>query len=263
MSPSRRRIARRSHRRVGQRVAKPARQEAHAIVEQAVAGEVRAHLLEADGQVVALAPQAIAAVGGVALRIGLGQAGEGVRQPDEALRVAVHVEQRAHEDRRAAAPDARLDEVAGNAVGDHVGDARLELLEARDADHRVADRRPADALGADLGVGPAQQRVPAPCQQPLQGREDEPVKPRSGDDDVVRRARRAGQRALEQIDVAGVDVCRGPRHGRARRTARQPAPPGIVYVVVTSTVPKPASSTSWTRQSRLGVHQIRFSKPPR
>jgi hypothetical protein len=75
-------------------------------------------------------------------RIGLREPLKRVRRPDDAVGVAVRLEDCAHQGRRAATPDARLDEVAVNALGEDVGSERLDVVDAAQTDHRVGLGRP-------------------------------------------------------------------------------------------------------------------------
>ena len=58
----------------------------------------------------------------------------------------------AHEDTRSTAPDAGLDQVAGDGALEHVFDAPVQIVEPFDADHRVGVREPLPAVDATAAV---------------------------------------------------------------------------------------------------------------
>ena len=69
-------------------------------------------------------------------------------RPDGAVGDAGGLEHAAHEYHGPAAPDARLDQVAGHAVLDHALDAMLDVVDLGRPDHRRCDDRPVGALDA-------------------------------------------------------------------------------------------------------------------
>ena len=128
-------------RRTRQRVAKPALQKAHLIVEEAVEGEIALHLLERDGKVGHRVVQ-IARIGGIGRGVGWGQPGKAVGDPDGAVGDGARAQDPAHQDAGAPAPDARLDQIARHVVVERGLDAETQVLHPRAADHAVGDRGP-------------------------------------------------------------------------------------------------------------------------
>ena len=133
MSPSSRTTDQRRPASAGQRVLEEALDEAHALL-VAEAGEVGAHVVDRDGQVVDRRE----------LLVGGREALEGVGDPHRAVG-AERVERGAHQDRSAAAPGAGLDQVALDAVAHDGLDAGLQVVEPLQAGHRRAVQGPVDA----------------------------------------------------------------------------------------------------------------------
>ena len=98
-------------------------------------------------------------------------------------RIAVGLEQSAHEDARAAPPHAGLDEVAGDPLAEHGLDAMANVVEPARAHHRLRPLGPIAPLRARLLLGEIALDVPAPRA------------------DVERPVQRVHDRALEQVDV--------------------------------------------------------------
>ncbi len=124
-------------------------------------------------------------------------------------------EEAPHEDGGTAPPHARFDQVAGNAVADHVADARLDVVHAhltdhrhrpvREIPHRVRPLSVAGQVEADRGRQDgtrSREEVTNPTPDaPLAGHGDEEIDGGDGE---------AQQSALEQPDVR---IAKGGRHG--------------------------------------------------
>ena len=187
-----------------QRVGEEPFEEADALVEQAQARERCAHLVGGHGEQ-RLAMPARAGVRRVRLPARRRQPGEGVGEVDETVAVVVDVERRAHEHRDAAAPRARLDEIARHALGQHGLHAAADVAQTLDADHRVGEHRPVPADLADRGVtGRHAQRDDAGASQRAQDAARDRVAARPAD--VELGVRRVRERLLEQIEVASPRV---------------------------------------------------------
>src|SRR5919201_2222361 len=106
---------------LGQRLVEEALDEPNPLLAPE-AGEVSAHLRGGDGEEVDSAQVQMAVLGEPG--IGLGQAAEGVGNPHGSIVGAERVEGRAGENRRAAAPGTRLDQIALDAIADDRLDAR-------------------------------------------------------------------------------------------------------------------------------------------
>ena len=118
-----------------QRLLEEAGHEAHAMVE-AQAGEAVPDLVQRNGQEVACS-QVGAEV--VSVPLGFRRPGEpleGVGYPNYALAVAEGAQGRPHQDRSAAAPGPRLDQIAFDSLAGDRFDAGLEVVEAGEPDHR-------------------------------------------------------------------------------------------------------------------------------
>ncbi len=81
-------------------------------------------------------------IDGILFRIGLGHAFKGVRNPHRAPGFAVSLQDGAHENAGAAAPDAGFDQIAGYAPLDRAGNAFLYVFEALESNHGLRVRRP-------------------------------------------------------------------------------------------------------------------------
>ena len=136
-----------------QGVGEPARDEHDLVVPEIEGAEVRFDLRFGHSEE-SLLVVAIAGVGGIALRVGGRQAREGIRQHHATIRDPVSGEHAPHEDAGAPAPDARLDEVTRDALGQHLLDAAAQVLHPVDPDHAVGLQRPFASGAAGVGFEP-------------------------------------------------------------------------------------------------------------
>ena len=136
-----RRIASRSTGAWGQGVREEARQEADVVGQQVVGAKVVAHRVDAGRHPRDSLLAQVELVLEVDPVCGRRNARERVGDPGHALILAVGDLQGAQEDRRAAVADAGLQEVAGDAVGEHPVGAALEVVEPGETDHRVREAR--------------------------------------------------------------------------------------------------------------------------
>src|SRR5690349_20765152 len=98
----------------------------------------------------------IAAVDRIALGCRRRQAAERIRDPDAAVAVAVDLEHGSHENAGAAAPGTGLDEIACDAVLEHVLHRTLQLQHPLGAYHRVRATGPVHADLARVAIERAQ-----------------------------------------------------------------------------------------------------------
>src|ERR1035438_7513804 len=138
----------------GQCVAKPAFQKAHLGVEQTVPREILPYLFFRYGKLVKLIEcrfSLFGGIGGVLVRVRFRYAFKGVRNPHGARGFAVSLQESAHENAGAAAPDAGFDQIAGHAALDRVGNAFLYVFEPLESNHGLRIRRPVLAGGTVFG----------------------------------------------------------------------------------------------------------------
>ena len=128
-------------RRGAQRVLEPALEEHDAVVQEAVFGEIRFHLVERNRELldrVVFVPE----VGGIGLRVGRRKPLEGIGDEHAPPEIPEGLERRAHQDAGAPPPHARFDEIAGHPFADRGFDQVPEVPEPRAPDHRVRLPRP-------------------------------------------------------------------------------------------------------------------------
>ena len=120
-------------------------------VEQVIVSEIPLDFLQRHSQRL-LQMMLVASVGRISFRIGRRKALKQIGNPDFSVRDAVHREKAFHENARAPAPYARLDEVAWNAVPDYIFHARSQVTHSRGTDHRVGGRWPVSTVGSPLRI---------------------------------------------------------------------------------------------------------------
>ena len=154
---------------------------------------------------------AVALVGRV-VGVRLGQALEGVGEVDAAVGDAVGAQDAAHQDADAAAPGAGLDQVAGNALGDHALDGEADVAQALEADHRLRQPRPVAALRAG-DVGAAEDPGVVGGLHLLLERLADLV---GHVDEVELRVEGVGEGADQQLEVGVAEVRRAPMLARVQ-----------------------------------------------
>ena len=174
---------------------------------------------------------------------------EGIGRVHRAVGVAVGLEDRAHEDHRAAAPHAGLDQIAGNVVFEHLRDALLDVVEALETDHRLRETGPVAPVGAH--VGPVEvllrelllDRLPHLLADDVAGVLEA---------DIHRPVERVGERALHEVEIATAQT----RNLRVvvRRIGGWPAraaePHGVSVSAVTRAHSARVGSARWPRTRR-------------
>jgi hypothetical protein len=120
--------------------------------------EVVLHVFQGHGQLFPSVMR-VAGIRRVAVLVRLRQAGEGVRDEHGAARIGVGVQNAAHVDAGAPAPDPRFEEIAGDPVLENLFRQDPDVSHPHGADHRLCERRPISADLPDLGiVGGGRQR---------------------------------------------------------------------------------------------------------
>src|SRR5579875_1081512 len=148
-------------------------------------------------------------VGGVAMRVWLGEALEGIGSPNGAIRDLVRLEDGTHEDHRAAAPYAGFDQIALHAVAQSGSDAMLNVVHPAQPDHRLGARRPVPPvlsqlfdvrlLPGDLVTEPGTEGSD-PVGEPVLGAAlAQAAHP--AQDRIVVLGERAGETALDEVEV--------------------------------------------------------------
>ena len=98
-------------------------------------------LIERNRKIFRELPMPISSVHRVALRIRPRQALERIRDPYPALAIAICGQNTAHQDGRAAPPNASLDEVTRYSTPNHFGTTILNVIQPQHADHPVFEKR--------------------------------------------------------------------------------------------------------------------------
>ena len=141
-------------RRGGKRVLEPALEEHDAVVQEAVFGEIRLHLVERNRELLDRVVL-VAEIGGIGFHVGRRKPRERIGDKDAPLQVAEGLERRPHQDAGAAAPDARFDEIAGHPLADRGFDQFAQVPEPGAPDHGVR-------LPGPIAAGLSQRRVERP-----------------------------------------------------------------------------------------------------